>query len=158
MTSATHFSPGPTPTTVRTPDGKVLSAPEGWILLPPGDAALTRRVKLAGEHWIVSEKRGRKVFSRGIWCPAATVERIRAHLEAERSTEAFAKKKAAGAVRREKEQVEYVEDFHAAVVTFLSFDGRYGSQPSSPRTRRRSGAGRWRGRSVSRCRIVPRRR
>lgn len=121
----THFSPGPTPTTVRTPEGKVLSAPEGWILLPPGDAALTRRVKLAGDHWIVSEKRGRKVFSRGIWCPAATVERIRADLDAERATEAFAKKKAASAVRREKEQVEYVEDFHAAVVTFLSFDGRY---------------------------------
>ena len=56
------------------------------ILLPPGDAALTRRVKAAGDHWVVAEKKGRKVFSRGIWTSAATIERIRADLEAERST------------------------------------------------------------------------
>ena len=54
------FLPGPTPNTVRTADGKVLTAPEGWILLPPGDAALTRRVKAAGDHWVVAEQKGRK--------------------------------------------------------------------------------------------------
>jgi len=58
------FTPGPTPNSVRSSDGKVLTAPEGWVLLPPGDAALTRRVKTAGEHWVVQEKKGRKVFSR----------------------------------------------------------------------------------------------
>lgn len=119
------FSPGPTPTTVRAPDGKVLTVPEGWILLPPGDAALTRRVKQAGAHWVVSEKRGRKVFSRGIWCPAKTVERIRADLDAERSTESFAKRKASDAARREKAQDAYVEDFQAAVLQFLRFHDRY---------------------------------
>ena len=72
---------------------RVLTAPEGWILLPPGDAALTRRVKAAGDHWVVAEKKGRKVFSRGVWAPAATIERIRAELEAERSTESFAKRR-----------------------------------------------------------------
>jgi hypothetical protein len=64
--TANIFTPGPTPTTVRSADGKVLSAPEGWMLLPPGDAALTRRVKVAGDHWIVQEKKGRKIFSRGV--------------------------------------------------------------------------------------------
>ena len=78
------FTPGPTPNTVRAADGKVLTAPQGWVLLPPGDAALTRRVKAAGEHWVVQEKKGRKVFSRGIWAPAATIERIRVELDAER--------------------------------------------------------------------------
>src|ERR1022692_1850917 len=115
------FTPGPTPNTVRAADGKILTAPEGWILLPPGDAALTRRVKAAGAHWVVAEKKGRKVFSRGIWAPAATIERIRADLEAERSTESFAKKKLADARRRDEAQVEYVEDFQGAVVTFLAF-------------------------------------
>ncbi len=115
------FSPGPTPDTVRATDGRVLTAPAGWILLPPGDAALTRRAKAAGDHWVVAEKKGRKVFSRGIWTPAATVERIRADLDAERSTEGFAKKKEADARRREKAQAEYVEDFHGAVVAFLNF-------------------------------------
>ncbi len=118
---ASTFTPGPTPNTVRTPDGKVLTAPEGWILLPPGDAALTRRVKAAGDHWVVAEKKGRKVFSRGVWASAATIERIRAGLEAERSTEGFAKKKEADARRRDKAQAEYVEDFLGAVVTFLAF-------------------------------------
>src|SRR5215468_5896214 len=106
--SGTTFTPGPTPNTVRAADGRVLTAPEGWLLLPRGDAALTRRVKAAGDHWVVQEKRGRKVFSRGIWVPAGTIERIRAELEAERSSEGHAKRKAAAAHRREKAQAEYV--------------------------------------------------
>ena len=115
------YAPGPSPDTVRAPDGSVLDVPDGWALLPPGDAALTRRVKAAGEAWTVVEKKGRKVFSRGVWAPAPTVERVRAELEAERSTENFAKKKEADARRREKAQAEYVEDFYGAVVTFLAF-------------------------------------
>jgi hypothetical protein len=115
------FTPGPSPNTVRAADGKVLTVPEGWTLLPPGDAALTRRVKATGDHWVVAETKGRKVFSRGVWAPAATIERIRADLEAERSTESFAKKKVGDAQRREKVQAEYVEEFLGAVVTFLAF-------------------------------------
>jgi hypothetical protein len=115
------FTPGPTPGTVRTTSGEVLAVPEGWILLPPGDAALTRRVKAAGDHWVVAERKGRKVFSRGIWAAAAVIERIAAELEAERGTEKFARKKAAASLRREKVQVAYVEDFQGAVLAFLSF-------------------------------------
>lgn len=115
------FTPGPAPNTVKAADGKVLTVPDGWVLLPPGDAALTRRVKAAGEHWVVQEKKGRKLFSRGVWAPVATIERIQAELEAERSTESFAKRKEADAKRREKAQEVYVEDFTGAVVTFLAF-------------------------------------
>jgi len=121
----TNFTPGPTPNTVRAAEGKILTVPEAWVLLPPGDAALTRRVKLAGDHWVVAEKKGRKVFSKGIWSSAATIDRIRADLEAERSTEGFSKKKEADALRREKAQAVYVEDFHGAVVTFLGFHHNY---------------------------------
>ena len=115
------FTPGPTPNTVRTTDGKVLTAPTDWMLLPPGDAALTRRVKAASDHWVVAEKKGRKIFSRGVWASAATIDRIRADLDTERSTESFAKKKDADARRREKVQAVYVEDFLGAVVAFLAF-------------------------------------
>ena len=115
------FTPGPTSTSVRSADGEVLTAPEGWVLLPPGDAALTRRVKAAGEHWVVQEKKGRKIFSKGVWAAAATIDKIRAELEAERSTEEYAKRKEADARRREKAQAEYVEDFYQAVVAFLAF-------------------------------------
>lgn len=78
-------------------------------------------MKAAGDHWVVQEKRGRKIFSRGVWAPAATIEQIRSDLEAERGTETFARRKDAAARRREKVQAAYVEDFHAAVVTFLAF-------------------------------------
>jgi hypothetical protein len=119
------FSPGPTPNTVRAADGKVITVPNGWVLLPPGDAALTRRVKAAGDHWVVQERRGRKVFSRGVWAPAPTIDCIRAELEAERATEGFARRREADARRREKVQAEYVEDFFGAVVKFLAFHPTY---------------------------------
>ena len=123
--SSTTYTPGPRPNTVRDADGQVLPTPEGWVLFPPGDAALTRRVKAAGDHWVVQEKKGRKVFSRGIWAAVATIERIRAELDAQRSTEGYAKKKEADARRRDKAQAEYVEDFFGAVVTFLGFHESY---------------------------------
>ena len=115
------FTPGPLPDTVRAADGRVLAVPEGWTLLPPGDAGLTRRVKAAGDHWVVREQVGRRAFSRGLWAATATIERVRAELEAERSTDGYAKKREAAARRREQVQAGYVEDFLGAVVTFLGF-------------------------------------
>lgn len=119
------FSVGPSPNTVKAADGSILTVPSEWILLPPGDAGLTRRVKAAGDHWVVQEKKGRKIFSRGVWAPSATIERIKKELEAERSTESFAKRQEAVARRREKVQETYVEDFTGAVVSFLAFHPDY---------------------------------
>jgi len=89
------FSPGPTPDTVRTSDGNVLGLPQGWVLLPPGDPALIRRVKAAGDHWLIWEKKGRKVTSRGVCAAAAAIDRIRAELEAARAGGTQAKRKTA---------------------------------------------------------------
>lgn len=115
------FLPGVTPNTVKKANGEVQAVPEGWELLPPGDALLTRRVKAAGQHWVVQESRGRKVFSRGVWASAVTIARIRIEVEAERNTENYAKRKATDAKRREKVQAEYVEDFEGSVLAFLAF-------------------------------------
>jgi hypothetical protein len=115
------FLPGVAPDTVTKASGEVLKVPVGWELLPPGDALLTRRVKAAGEHWIVQEKRGRKVFSRGVWAAAATIAKLRIEVDAERGTESYAKRKVADAKRREKVQAGYVEDFEGAVLKFLGF-------------------------------------
>lgn len=119
------LQPGKDPKTAVDSNGRSLSIPSGWEVLLPGDAALTRRVKAAGEHWIIQEKKGRKIFSRGVWAPSATIESLRRDLEAERSTESFAKRKAADAQRREKVQAEYVEDFYQAVYDFLGFHERF---------------------------------
>jgi hypothetical protein len=75
----------------------------------------------AGEHWIVQEKKGRKIFSRGVWAPAATIERIRAELAVERSTEGYARRKQTDARRHDKVQHQYVEDFFGSVLQSLAF-------------------------------------
>jgi hypothetical protein len=123
--SGNVFLPGRTSNTVRTAEGKELTVPAGWAHLPPGDAAWTRRVKAAGEHWLIQEKKGRKIFSGGLWAPAATIARIEAELKRERSTEQYAKKREADQRRRNTAQAEYVEDFTGAVRAFLAFHPRY---------------------------------
>ena len=115
------YSPGPDERSIRAASGKIVNVPETWDLLPPGDAGLTRRVKKAGNYYVVKEKRGRRMFSRGVWAPRETIEELRAELLAERSTESYAKKQQAAAKRREKVQSEYVEDFELAVRDFLNF-------------------------------------
>ncbi len=115
------FRPGPRPNSVINEYDIIIAVPEGWSLLPPGDAGLTRRVKAAGEYWVVQEKKGRRIFSKGIWTAATTIEKTRLELETERSTESYSKRKESAAKRRDKVQSEYVEDFTGAVVTFLAF-------------------------------------
>lgn len=119
------FLPGPEPNTVRTSSGQTLAVPAGWSLLPPGDSALTRRVKAAGDHWLVQEKVGRRLFSRGLWAPHETIAQVRTDLAAERATEGYARRREADSRRRESQQAEYVEDFQAAVEDFLAFHGRH---------------------------------
>lgn len=118
-------SPGPHDHAVRTAEGQVLLVPRDWELLPPGDAGLTRRVKAGGPTWTVKQKKGRRMFSLGVWAPAARIAAVRAGLDAERSTDAYAKRRQADAKRRERKQDEYVEDFRGAVLAFLGFDPAY---------------------------------
>lgn len=106
---------------VRNERGEQVRVPDGWVLLPPGDPALTRRVKEAGPSWTVQEKRGNKVFSRGVYAPADRIERIRAELATERADPAYARKLEAGRKRRAEEQVAYVGEFRDAVQAFLAF-------------------------------------
>lgn len=120
-------APGPQDRTIRTQDGRVLPVPAGWSLLPPGDAGLTRRVKAATATWTMQEKVGRKMFSRGVWAAGDVIERERSKLEAERATPEYAKRRAADAQRRDREQAEYVEDFRGAVLKYLAFHTRYAS-------------------------------
>jgi len=118
-------APGPDDRSVRTAAGAVLRPPPDWVLLPPGDAALTRRVKAGGPTWTVQQKRGRKVFSLGVWAAGEIVQRVRAELEVERATPQYQRRRVADGRRREQRQTTYVEDFKQAVLTFLAFDARY---------------------------------
>jgi hypothetical protein len=124
-TQTRDVSPGLHAREVKTAEGETLSVPAGWSLLPPGDAALSRRVKSEGPSWTVKEKRGRKVFSRGIWAPEERILRIQAELARERAEPGYRRKLEAGRQRRAKEQELYAGDFEAAVLRFLNFHERY---------------------------------
>ena len=125
MVESLVLAPTSDPHVFIAPDGRRLRPPEGWACLPPGDAALTRRVKQAGPSWAVIEKRGRKAFSKGLWAPRETIEAMRASVEADRSTETYAKKRATDVARRERAQAEYVVEFEVEVERFLAFSSKW---------------------------------
>jgi hypothetical protein len=102
-------------------DGALHAVPDDWELLPPGDAALSRRIKQDGPTWTVIEPKGNKRFSRGIWAPAGRIAALRAELETERADPSYARKLEAGRQRRAVAQEDYTVDFRDAVVGFLSF-------------------------------------
>lgn len=110
---------------VTTEDGEELAIPTGWALLPPGDAGLTRRVKAAGPTWTVKEKRGRRVFSKGVWAAAETIEAQRNRLEAERDTPAYKRKLEADRERRRRAEMAYRLEFRREVLEFLAFAPRH---------------------------------
>ena len=118
-------APGPRARTVRLGHGEVIEVPQGWELLEPGDAALTRRVKGAGPSWTIKEKRGRRSFSQGVWAPGETIAQERARREGEKRDPAYLKKLEAGRARRAKDQERYEENFTEAVRAYLGFDDRW---------------------------------
>jgi len=124
-TESRTVRPGADARAIVTDAGASLTIPAGWELLAPGDAGLTRRVKAAGPTWTVQEKVGRRMFSRGVWAPAAHIASARAALTSERADPAYAKRLGAARERRDKKQDAYVEDFRGAVVGYLAFHARH---------------------------------
>ncbi len=120
-----EVSPSSKPGCVVNAEGETIKVPDSWILLEPGDAALSRRIKKDGPSWTMKEKKGRRIFSKGIWAPADRIAALRAELEQERLDPSYQKKLDAGRKRREKEQVAYAADFERSVRDYLSFAPAY---------------------------------
>ena len=114
-------APGKKNREVITDTGEVLRPPLSWALLPPGDATLTRRIKAAGPHWQVQEKKGRKKFPKGVWAPMRTIEAEQARRKAEQEDPAYLKRLEAGRARRRQQEVLYGEEFRRAIVCWLDF-------------------------------------
>jgi hypothetical protein len=117
-------TPGPTKGTVRH-SGAVLTVPEDWSCLPPGDAAVTRKVKAGGPHWVVQEKRGRRTFSQGVWAPTRRIELAQRAVQRQRQSPAHQRKLAQSRARRAREHAAYVRQFTAEVRAFLAFHDRH---------------------------------
>lgn len=105
--------------------GVLLPVPDGWDLLPPGDAALSRRIKADGPSWTVIEPKGRKRFSRGIWAPADRIAALRAELAIERRDPSYQRKLDSARARRIADEEVYAGDFRGAVLAFLAFHPDY---------------------------------
>ena len=120
--------PGPRSRHVLNEYGVVEAVPAHWDLLPPGDAALSRRIKQDGPSLTVIELKGRKRFSRGIWAPADRIATLRAELAVERQDPSYQKKLDSGRRRRAAEEEVYAGDFRGAVFQFLNFAPVYGAQ------------------------------
>lgn len=105
--------------------GDLLAVPEDWALLPPGDAALSRRIKQDSPTWTVKEKKGRKEFSHGIWAPADRIELLQTARTLEKAEPAYKRQLEAGRTRRAKAEVAYSEDFTLALRDYLNFHSRY---------------------------------
>ncbi|MCS6245302.1 MAG: DUF2293 domain-containing protein [Opitutus sp.] len=120
-TETREVRPFSKPGHVLAADTRVLAIPAGWALLPPGDAALSKRIKQDGPTWTVVEMKGNKRFSRGIWAPATRIAALQTERAAELQDPAYQRQLAAGRNRRAAEQVVYAEDFRAAVQAFLNF-------------------------------------
>jgi hypothetical protein len=119
------LAPTPDPNVFLAPDGTLHRPPAAWICVPPGDATLTRRIKVQGPSWAVLEKKGRKVFSKGLWAPREQVEAVRNALEAERSTVQYASKRESDLARRALTQAAFVVTFEQEVVAFLGFSPQW---------------------------------
>src|SRR3954468_17885117 len=115
---AREVRPGPRPRQVLNEHAVVEEVPADWGLLPPGNAALSRRIKQDGPTLTVIEVKGRKRFSRGIWAPAARIEALRAELVVEREDPAYGRKLAAGRRRRAVAEETYGVEFRDAIVRY----------------------------------------
>jgi hypothetical protein len=120
---------------VTWPDGRVVTVPEGWELLPPGDAGVTRRVKAAGPHWVVQEQVGRRLMSRGVWAPRAAIEAATKAMERDRADPSWQAGLARGRERRAREQDAYVLEFTRHVLAFLAFPPRHAALAQTLATR-----------------------
>jgi hypothetical protein len=117
--------PGPSQRRVVNEYGVVEAVPAGWDLLVPGDAALSRRIKLDGPSLTVIEMKGRKRFSRGIWAPADRIAALRAARAAELQDPSHQKNLEAGRRRRAGDEEAYAAAFRGAVLRHLNFHADY---------------------------------
>ena len=105
--------------------GSVIKPPADWTLLLPGDAALTRAIKKVTPFWKIEVKKGRRIYSGGIWAPDNIIRKIRQELEENRNTPEYLRKKEYTKNRRKRIQEEYVSSFQTAIIDYLSFHTKY---------------------------------
>ena len=106
-------------------NGERLDIPANWSCLPPGDAAVTRKLKLLGPTWTAQRKKGNKTFSDGVWAPTENIELAKKLTDEKRATPEHKKQLEASRRRRDEKQNEYVHEFYETLLDWLKFHPRY---------------------------------
>lgn len=98
-----------------------LDRPDGWELLPSGDAFLTRQVKATGHYWVLFRPKGRGQHRRQLGL-LAPIEAIAAAREAAAVTAARRETRRESSSRqRERTETAYRAEFEDAVLRWLAF-------------------------------------
>lgn len=105
--------------------GEQVSLPSGWVFLPAGNAAITRKVTSKGFYWRLQFKKGRRIISKGLWAPKEVVEEAISTVTQNRATESYQKKRSNDLRRRAKKHLEYEESFLQEVEKYLNFHPHY---------------------------------
>lgn len=119
---AEHLDVYDTKTGPWNPDHGEVEIPDGWELLPSGDAFLTRRVKAAGVFWVAWRPRsGSRQHRRliGVWAPTATIAAAR--VEAEETAEQRERAREHGAAARDRAAQRDRVELEGAILEFLQF-------------------------------------
>jgi hypothetical protein len=118
-------SPSPSHRFVWDRQSNILKIPKDWDCLRPGDAAVTKTLKSLGPTWTATHKKGRKVFSDGVWASADNIEEARRIVAEKRVAPGYANKREAALKRRENKQAAYEANFYDALLKWLCFHPRY---------------------------------
>lgn len=96
-----------------------IEIPKGWDALPPGDAFITKRVKLMGPYWVAKKPAKGYTMTLGIWAPKENIEAAR-QLADETRVKRDAKR-VISRKQRERQEAKYREQFAESVQKYLSF-------------------------------------
>ena len=100
-----------------------IEIPKGWDALPPGDAFITRHVKLMGPYWVAKKHAKSYTMTLGIWAPKENIEAARQLAEETRVKRDA--KQLVSRKQRERQEAKYQERFAEAVYKYLDFEPKH---------------------------------
>ena len=96
-----------------------IEVPKGWDILPPGDAFVTRHVKLGGPHWVAKKLAKGYTTTLGIWTPKENI--AAAQKRAEETMAQRESKRVISRAQREKQEAKYRQQFVETAYRYLAF-------------------------------------
>ncbi len=98
--------------------------PDGWVFVPKGDPAVTRRVRSSAERWWLVEERPK--LSSGAWGKPVAVGTYAPKGDVKAAMRAAPKsakaKKVSASMARDRRQDRDIDELRDAIINFLHFD------------------------------------